>query len=141
MRRLMAIASLSTGSKRIPAALPVSRRGTNGNSASWALNASEDRMLSPFTGYTRNHWIEIAEKLIAGILPYFSPTSGMPELIGVPGESGHFSNFFDSDQQRTAFDRSISGPMMNDCLHFGNVVSMHQPRWADEPEPLLIQEV
>ena len=31
----------------------------------------------------------------------------MPELSGVPGETGHFRNFSDHDQQRTAFDRSI----------------------------------
>ncbi len=105
MRRLMASASsLSAESKRIPSALHIQHRR---NSGSQALKASEDRALSPFTGYARTHWIEIAEKLIAGILPYFSPTSGMPELSGVPGETGHFRNFSDHDQQRTAFDRSI----------------------------------
>ena len=34
-----------------------------------ALKAAENRKLSPFTGYTREHWLEICEKLIAGILP------------------------------------------------------------------------
>jgi hypothetical protein len=72
-----------------------------------ALSTPEDHALSPFTGYTRAHWLEIAEKLIAGILPYFDAESGMPELKGVPGETGHFKRFSDREQRRAAFDRSI----------------------------------
>ena len=71
------------------------------------LKAPENRTLSPYTGYTREHWLEITEKLIAGILPYFNPKTGMPELKGVPGETGHFAHLFDVGGGREAFDRSL----------------------------------
>jgi len=71
------------------------------------LKSPEDRQLSPYTGYTRDHWLEITEKLIAGILPYFDPESGLPELKGVPGETGHFQKLFDVGGSREAFDRSL----------------------------------
>lgn len=53
------------------------------------LSAPEDRTRSPFTGYTRRHWLEIAERLLAGILPHLDPASGMPRLDGVAGDRGH----------------------------------------------------
>ena len=71
------------------------------------LKAPENRTLSPYTGYTREHWLEITEKLIAGIMPYFNPKTGMPELKGVPGETGHFAHLFDVGGGREAFDRSL----------------------------------
>jgi hypothetical protein len=73
-----------------------------------ALAAPEDRALSPYTGYTRAHWLEITEKLIAGVLPYFSPETGMPELKGVPWETGHFKKLFDVGGRREAFDRTLT---------------------------------
>ena len=54
------------------------------------LKTPEDRSLSPLTGYTRAHWLEITEKLLAGVLPYFNTPSGMPEFKGIPEETGHF---------------------------------------------------
>ena len=54
------------------------------------LKTPEDRRLSPLTGYTRSHWLEITEKLLAGVLPCFNTPSGMPEFKGVPEETGHF---------------------------------------------------
>jgi len=72
------------------------------------LAASDDVARSPYTGYTRAHWLEIAEKLIAGLLPWFDPVTGQPRLSGVHGETGHFARVSERDQQRTAFDRSIS---------------------------------
>jgi len=59
------------------------------------LKAKDNFQLSPFTGYTREHWLEIAEKIIAGILPYFDRETGMPELVGDPEETGHFGRLFD----------------------------------------------
>ncbi len=35
-----------------------------------ALDAPDDFSLSPFTGYTRAHWLEIVHDLVAGVLPY-----------------------------------------------------------------------
>jgi hypothetical protein len=71
------------------------------------LKTVEDAQLSPYTGYTREHWIEIAQKIIGGILPYFSSESGMPELVGDPGETGHFAQLFDVGGSKEAFDRSL----------------------------------
>ncbi len=36
--------------------------------------------LSPYTGYTREHWLEITEKIIAGALPYLDKETGMPDM-------------------------------------------------------------
>lgn len=55
------------------------------------LKTREDRHLSPFTGYSRDHWLEITEQLIAGVLPCFNTPNGMPVFKGVAGETGHFS--------------------------------------------------
>ncbi|MBW7998157.1 MAG: DUF2264 domain-containing protein, partial [Candidatus Glassbacteria bacterium] len=71
------------------------------------LKTPENMRLSPYTGYTREHWIEIAQKIISGILPYFSDESGMPELVGDPGETGHFAQLFDVGGSKEAFDRSL----------------------------------
>ncbi len=71
------------------------------------LKTAEDAQLSPYTGYTREHWIEIAQQIIGGILPYFSRESGMPELVGDPGETGHFARLFDVGGSKEAFDRSL----------------------------------
>jgi len=35
-----------------------------------ALHAIEDRRLSPYTGWTREHWIEVTQRIIAGVLQY-----------------------------------------------------------------------
>jgi len=54
------------------------------------LDTPADRDRSPYTGYTRRHWLEITEKLIAGFLPFFDPETGMPRLVGraLPREVG-----------------------------------------------------
>jgi hypothetical protein len=54
------------------------------------LTAKPDSELSPYTGYTRAHWLEITEKIIAGVMPYFNPKSGLPEL---PFQDGGFEDF------------------------------------------------
>jgi hypothetical protein len=43
------------------------------------LKAAADAALSPYTGYTRAHWLEITERLIAGVLPYYT-ADGLPQL-------------------------------------------------------------
>lgn len=70
------------------------------SSAHHSLRAGEDRERSPFTGYTRAHWLEITERLLAGVLPFFDPATGMPHLPGTPGEDGHDALFI--------FDRQMS---------------------------------
>jgi len=45
-----------------------------------------DFTLSPYTGYTRAHWLEITEQIIAGAMPWLDPVTGMPAL---PENSEH----------------------------------------------------
>jgi hypothetical protein len=45
-----------------------------------ALQAAPDPALSPFTGYTRAHWLEITERLLAGVLGHFNHRTGLLEL-------------------------------------------------------------
>ena len=84
----------------------VSRTGGNLNPKA-VLKTSENRELSPFTGYTRDHWLEITEKLIAGIMPYFDQDTGLPDLKGVPGETGHFKGPFSLNGKKEALERSM----------------------------------
>ena len=51
--------------------------------------AKEDLTISPYTGYTRMHWLEITEQIIAGVLPYFNPETGMPQLADDPAEPAY----------------------------------------------------
>jgi hypothetical protein len=77
--------------------LAFSRTGFSKNNSGYlqiqpaaVLKTPEDRSLSPRTGYTRAHWLEVTEKLLAGVLPYFNTPSGMPEFKGIAAETGHF---------------------------------------------------
>ncbi len=73
-----------------------------------ALASATDSELSPYTGYTRQHWIEIAGKVVAGFLPYFSAETGMPDFRGADAESGHFQYTPDFTQEsRNAFGRTM----------------------------------
>jgi len=40
------------------------------------FESKEDYVLSPFTGWTRERWEELAEIMIAGIQPYLTPGKG-----------------------------------------------------------------
>ncbi len=62
------------------------------------LTEPTDRSRSPFTGYTRAHWLEITERLLAGVLPHLDATSGLPMFEGVPGDRGHVENIADKFQ-------------------------------------------
>ncbi len=44
------------------------------------LKANDDIIISPYTGYTRDHWLEITEKIIAGALLHFNEETGIPDL-------------------------------------------------------------
>lgn len=50
------------------------------------LKSPVDTALSPYTGYTRAHWLEITERLIAGVLPYYT-AEGLPKLPPPAGET------------------------------------------------------
>jgi hypothetical protein len=51
--------------------------------------AKEDFTISPYTGYTRTHWLEITEQIITGVLPYLSPETGMPQFEDDPAEPAY----------------------------------------------------
>jgi hypothetical protein len=57
-----------------------------------ALEVPEDRQVSPYTGWTRAHWLAQADHLLESLKPYASPSSARFELPGRPSASG-----FDSD--------------------------------------------
>ena len=52
-------------------------------------HAKDDFKISPYTGYTREHWLEITEQIIAGVLPYLNRETGMPELADDPAEPAY----------------------------------------------------
>ncbi|MFC1613659.1 DUF2264 domain-containing protein [Gemmatimonadota bacterium] len=83
------------------------RKGADPVNRQSILQTPGNPELSPYTGYTRDHWLEITEKLIAGVMQYFDPETGMPEFKGSPGETGHFQKLFDVAGSREAFDRTL----------------------------------
>jgi len=52
-------------------------------------HAKDDFQISPYTGYTRKHWLEITEQIIAGVLPYLNSETGMPQLADDPAEPAY----------------------------------------------------
>ncbi len=73
------------------------------------LNAELDSELSPYTGYTREHWLEITERFIAGVLNNFDPETGLPNLENPP-ETGHYEQVVRRHVRTSlleAFDRSL----------------------------------
>jgi hypothetical protein len=52
-----------------------------------ALSSTTDRELSPLTGYTRAHWVEIIERLAAGVAASIDPATGIPRLTSDPSET------------------------------------------------------
>ncbi|MEV0010090.1 DUF2264 domain-containing protein [Streptomyces sp. NPDC047973] len=52
----------------------------------------EDRVASPYTGWTRAHWEGVADALLAGVRPYASPEGALIALLGQPSASGRRSD-------------------------------------------------
>lgn len=48
----------------------------------------DDRGISPFTGYTRDHWAAVADHLLLSLRPYFSPTRARVLPPGRPSAYG-----------------------------------------------------
>ncbi len=71
------------------------------------LTAPPDAEISPYTGYTREHWIEITGRLLAGVLPYFDRETGMPALVGPPGETAYAAMVKDAHTHKQAFERTM----------------------------------
>ncbi|GAA2014820.1 DUF2264 domain-containing protein [Catenulispora yoronensis] len=53
-----------------------------------ALDLPEDRELSEFTGWTREHWTAQADHLLDGLKPFATPSFSRYELPGRPSHSG-----------------------------------------------------
>jgi len=68
--------------------------------AAGQLTAKSDLQQSPYTGYTRSHWLEIAEKMIAGALSYVDPESGIFELPPSTGAYLELEDFRNENQAR-----------------------------------------
>ncbi|MEU9652087.1 DUF2264 domain-containing protein [Streptomyces sp. NPDC048110] len=54
--------------------------------------SSLDHALSPFTGYTREHWEASADHLLTSLLPYASPAMAQYRLPGRTGHAGVWSD-------------------------------------------------
>ncbi|GAB3461978.1 DUF2264 domain-containing protein [Streptomonospora sediminis] len=52
----------------------------------------EDRELSPYTGWTRDHWVALAEHLLLSVRPYASPGGARFDLPGPSSSSGPASD-------------------------------------------------
>ncbi len=50
--------------------------------------SSPDRVLSPRTGFGREHWIECADQMLLGVAPYASASSALIHLPGPPSQQG-----------------------------------------------------
>lgn len=68
--------------------------------ATSALKAKENRQISPYTGYTRAHWLEITEQLIAGALAYVNPETGIFTLPPSTGAYRELEDFRNENQAR-----------------------------------------
>lgn len=63
--------------------------------------------LSPLTGYTRDHWLEIAGRLVAGVMHYVDPATGVPHLVGDPGETALAAQLRNPGGIEEALDRTM----------------------------------
>ncbi len=78
------------------------------------LKATDDFQLSPYTGYTRAHWLEITEKIIAGVMPYIDAKTGHINLPEIP-DSWAFKKLSDDHQtldvERRHVERLMIAPL------------------------------
>src|SRR5215468_5600133 len=50
--------------------------------------SAEDRGLSPYTGYTRAHWADLADRMLLALRPYASADHARVDLPGKASSSG-----------------------------------------------------
>ena len=64
---------------------------------------------SPYTGWTREHFIEVTGRIAAGMVQYMDPESGMPTKLGEAITSlPHIgNNGYSEHQMREAYERSM----------------------------------
>ena len=75
------------------------------------LKSANDFRLSPYTGYTRAHWIEITEQIIAGALSYVHPQTG---IFTLPETEGGFLQYQDTpaEAQQRIMERIMIGAII-----------------------------
>ena len=75
------------------------------------LKATDDFQLSPYTGYTRAHWIEITEQIVAGALSYVHPQTG---VFNLPETKGGYLQYQDtpSEAQQRIMERIMIGAII-----------------------------
>ena len=56
------------------------------------LAVQEDRTLSPYTGWTRVHWEELADRMLAAVRPYATERHALIRLPGPASKSGRHSD-------------------------------------------------
>lgn len=71
------------------------------------LPIPENRSLSPLTGYTRDHWLAITEQLVAGVMKYVDPPTGLPLLPRDPRETALDAQLVNPGGVNEAFDRTM----------------------------------
>jgi hypothetical protein len=53
---------------------------------------TEDRALSPYTGWTRAHWEQLADQLLRAVRPFATPGHALVDLPGPASRSGRWSD-------------------------------------------------
>ncbi|NLF29910.1 MAG: DUF2264 domain-containing protein [Planctomycetes bacterium] len=71
------------------------------------LSRPLDRTAAPYTGYTREHWIEILTRLAAGILPHVDRQTGIPALPGDPAETALAAQLVNPGGPAEALERTM----------------------------------
>ncbi|MGW0821099.1 DUF2264 domain-containing protein [Streptomyces sp. NPDC002845] len=56
------------------------------------MSPSEDRVLSPYTGWTRQHWTDLADRMLTAVGPYRSPAGARIDLPGPASRNGPVSD-------------------------------------------------
>ena len=79
--------------------------------ASPLLKEKADWQKSPYTGYTREHWLEITEQIIAGVLNYVDPETGIFDLPQSTGAYSELEDFRNENQVRI-MERIMVGPII-----------------------------
>ncbi len=92
------------------------------------LLTPENRRVSPLTGYTRQHWLEITERLLAGILPHLDPMTGLPELKGITDDRGHALRY--ALDRRMAESQALERIMMLAVYYTAATGKDRIPGWA-----------
>ncbi|MBN2289999.1 MAG: DUF2264 domain-containing protein, partial [Candidatus Glassbacteria bacterium] len=86
------------------------RAGSGPEVSSRGLSSAQDLELSPYTGWTREHWIEAAGKLAVGFVQYLDPETGMPTglLRALPEPPAAAGSGDSRTELREAFERSMT---------------------------------